>query len=279
MTRRVDGCVAALCVGILLSFGVPAEGAVLISYRMGGTTLRKCGTTAKSNHADPVNVAFVGTHASWQNSQRAVGRDYQGPDTPGLKWRTTRAVAGGHQSISNSGACTRDNGQSSRGSGANVFDTDLSGTKRHTRFFEQTIPLSFNSDQSARYLLTVQDAHRDVKSRRCRGPGSINTPIGSLNDRVPVKINGYRDGGYNDAQRLFYKAYPPGGGPFRGKAYRTPNRERFVQCAKEDRPRRYSVGWNGILQFFLLNVNIECQSGWPRFKGDCPLGGRTGSVK
>lgn len=251
-----------------------SEAAVLSGYRMGGTTLRKCGSTAKTNHADPVNVAFIGTHASWQNSQRAVGRDYKGdPHTPGLKWRTTVGILpGGAQSIDNSGTCTKNDAQSSRGSGLFRFlDRDLSGTKRHTRFFEQTIPLNFNPGGSAHYLATVQDAHRDVKSGHCRGYGSV----GPLNDRVPTKINGRTDGGYNDAQRLFQKAFPPGGAPFKGKAYHTPHDERFVQCAGEKSPTRYTVGWNGVLQFFILNTNITCQGDWGS-KGNCPAGGRTG---
>lgn len=223
-------------------------------YRLGETTLRDC---EGRDPADPINVAFTGFSASWQNSQRLIGYDFDGPE---LKWRTTKKAAGGSQYIKNGAACTRMNAQSSRGTGVRP-EPDLSDTKRHTRFFEQILPLVANQDGSDAILLTVQDAHRDVKSAKCRGPGSF----GPVNDRVPLKINGRTDGGYNDAQRLFLSAFRDR----RTMTRRGPGRLRFVQCADEEPPRRYSVPWNGLVEFFELNIDIGCQGDWSkRFSPD-----------
>ncbi len=275
--------------GLLMPSGVHAEERV--DYRMGPYTLRNCqGTTPRDNRpqtaADPVNVAFFGPFASWQNSQRAVGFEYEYEDTSppgitrGLKWRTTGGNSGGTQRIVNGAACTTQNQASSRGSGFRGGPN----AKRHTRFFEQILPFVADPDGTDKSLLTVQDAHRDLKSRRCRGPGSFLG--GPVNDRVPRKIDGFTDGGYNNAQRLFTAGFPTPGD--NGAAVRvtdfvqTPRRMRFIQCAGEQPPRRYSVGWNGVLAFFYAYSRIPCQDSIRPFDDDawrfavCPRGGREG---
>lgn len=237
-----------------------------------------------SARADPINVAFIGTHASWQNTQRAVGFEFHDDDAPtkGLKWRTTKIVAGqnlpgGVQCVKNGFIRVEQNAQSSRGSG---FRHGGTNAKRHMRFFEQTEPFSKNDAGGLRYLQTVGDAHRDLKDSNCRGPGSA----GPLNDRVPLRINGRT--GYDDGQYLFRRAFPPEGTPFRGRAIPTSERDRqYTQCAKSS--NKYTVGWNGKLYFFTLNAKrFGCQKrnlvsgsvdAWQPL-GQCPTNpGREGS--
>lgn len=261
------GAIVAPCLTGILPSAAQSEMSAP-NYRMGPVTLRDC---KGKDPADPVNVAFSGPLASWQNSQRLVGFDFDGPE---LKWRTNLGnVPGGPQSIMNGAACTRLDGQSSRGSG--VTGGDLRKTKRHTRFFEQTTAFAINKeDLTDALLLTVQDAHRDVKSIHCKGVGSA----GPVNDRVPVKINGRTDGGYNDAQRLFMRAFPNR----RGAVGRGPAEMRFVQCAREGPKYKYSVPWNGVVQFFGLSNQVACQGTWDRFlpiTGKCPTGGREGEFR
>lgn len=239
-------------VAALSSLPQPAAGA---SFTLGATTLRTCGDRASV--ADPVNVMFVGTAGRWQNSQRLVGRKREGHE---LRWRTVTLLAGGKQSIldaSHRDGCFVQKGQSSSG----VFH------KHHTRYFEQSKPLFYSF--ATPYYVTVQDGHRDVKSAHCKGPGSQG-PL-DFNDRVPIKDNGFRDGGYNQAQREFLHAFADR----KGRAYRSSARHiRFVQCQDEAPPRRYSVPWNGVLQSFYLNDHIECQGiAWHlvrRYLGECP---------
>jgi len=279
--RVLNAVLAAVC-GLGL-FAPVAAWSAGPNYRMGPYTLRDC---RGKSPADPVNIAFFGTHGSWQNSQRAVGYDYDvDDDAPpgearGLKWRTTGGLAGGSQSIMNGAACTRMDSQSSRGSGFRSGPN----AKRHTRFFEQILAFSLNTRNEEASSLTVQDAHRDLKSRQCAGPGSRGQ---RLNDRVPRKVDGFRDGGYNNAAQLFKRGFPPSGSTGRvaprfTDIARTPHRMRFVQCGYEEPPLRYTVGWNGVVNFFSLYGNVPCQDSRRPFDddawrfGNCPLGGRVG---
>lgn len=282
--------VAAALMALTSSSAVAAED---VDYRMGPFTLRNCngtspGDTRRQTIADPVNVVFFGPFASWQNSQRGVGYEYDYEDTSppgitrGLEWRTTH-LTGGSQHITNGAACSEQDSSSSRGSGVRRG----TNAKRHTRYFEQILPFVAEPDGDDKSLLTVQDAHRDVKGRTCRGPGSL----GRVNDRIPRKVDGFPDGGFNNAQRLFVKGFPRPGSDvpavrstdFRSVG-RTPRRMRFIQCASEQPPKRYSVGWNGIVAFFYAGSRISCQDSWRPFDndawrfGDCPLGGREGHL-
>lgn len=201
-----------------------------------------------------------------------VGRDRPFP-TPELKWRTTFRIAGGSQAIMNGVDCTSMDAQSSRGSGIRGSEPYA---KRHTRFFEQSLAYTRNDDSTARSLMTGQDAHRDVKRLNCRGPGSV----GRANDAVPRDIDGVPGGGYNSAQRLFLSAFADR----RSRIRRGPAQMRFVQCGEEASPRRYSVGWNGIVQTFRLDDPVACQGDWSTpflpDKGRCPSEpGRTGTIK
>lgn len=234
-------------------------------YLFGATTLRDCD---RRRAADPLNVAFVGTHASWQNSQRLVGRDRPGPE---LRWRTTFRVAGGPQSIMNGANCTLMDAQSSRGTGVSGGPANA---KRHTRFFEQFTAFTRNDDGSPRSLITVQDAHRDIK-RRCSAPDAI---LG-VTDAVPGDIDGY-PGGFDDGQRLFRRAFADRS--FK-RVRRGPSHMRFWQCAT-DAKKRYSVGWNGWQYMFRLDDHVECQGDWSRRflpdVGRCPTEmGNTGTIK
>ena len=265
-THRIAAALLA-ATAVALLFWAPVAQAQRATVRLGPTTLRDC---EGRDPADPINVGFVGSHASWQNSQRLVGKDGDGPE---LMWRTTRRVAGGAQSIDNGTVCTRMDAQSARGTGVRRNEAHA---KRHTRFFEQILAYTLNDDGSYRSLLTGQDAHRDVKRGRCRGPGSV----GPVNDAVPHDVDGFEGGGYDSAQRLFLRAFPHR----RSRVRRGPAQMRFVQCAHEPPPRRYSVGWNGILQTFRVDGFEECQGDWSRrFQpdlGDCPTErGREGTIK
>lgn len=272
MHRRI--LTAASAVLVVGTAGTSATNAAAAGNRLSPYTLRQCieDPTRPSNIADPVNVAFIGTHASWQNSQRLVGKDGGGPE---LKWRTTyKLAAGGVQQILDDRRCKSMNAQSVRGFG---LRDDEKNTKRHTRYFEQFTPFTTNADGSLRALRTAQDAHRDVKRAPCKGPGSA----GPLNDAVPRDIDGFPGGGFDSAQRLFIRAFPSR----RGLAERSPERgRRFVQCASEAPPRRYSVRWNGIVQRFVVDDFVECQGDWSRRflpdVGKCPTErGREGTVK
>ncbi|MDQ3808955.1 MAG: hypothetical protein M3336_01560, partial [Chloroflexota bacterium] len=218
--------------------------------------------------ADPLNVAFVGAYASWQNSQRLVGRDRPGPE---LKWRTTGRVAGGTQSIMNGPNCTPMDAQSSRGTG---FRDSPANAKRHTRFFEQFTAYTRNDDGSARSLITVQDAHRDVK-RRCSAP---DAQLG-VTDAIPRDIDGFAGGGFDDGQRLFRRAFAD---RLFKPVRRGPAQMRFWQCST-DAQKRYSVGWNGLQYRFQLDDYVECQD-WHRTflptTGICPEEtGNHGTIK
>jgi hypothetical protein len=242
-----------------------AQAADAGTWSFGSTTLRDC--TGK-RAADPINVAFVGTAASWQNSQRLVGRDRPGPE---LKWRTTFGIAGGTQSIQNGPTCTTMDAQSSRGTG---FRDTPAHTKRHTRFFEQITAFTRNSDGSTRSLLTVQDAHRDVK-RRCSAPDAR----AGITDAIPRDIDGFPGGGFDNGQMLFRRAFADR----TFKVRRGPARMRFVQCST-DANKRYSVGWNGLVYLFRLDDQVACQGDWSRPLlpdiGRCPSDvGRTGTIQ
>jgi hypothetical protein len=265
-TYRTSAALVAAAIAGLLAVAPVAE-AQRATVRLGPTTLRDC---EGKDPADPINVGFVGSHASWQNSQRLVGKDGEGPE---LMWRTTRAIAGGAQSIQNGTVCTRMDAQSARGTGVRRSEANA---KRHTRFFEQLLAYTLNDDDSFRSLLTGQDAHRDIKRGHCRGPGSV----GRLNDAVPRDIDGFEGGGYDSAQRLFLRAFDHR----RSRVRRGPAQMRFVQCGHEAPPLRYSVGWNGILQTFRVDGFEECQGDWHRRfapdLGDCPTErGREGEIK
>lgn len=242
---------AALVGGLCFAFGAaPASAAQL---KLGPTTLRDC-TSRQS--ADPINVAFVGPRATAANTQRLVGYDRSGSD---LKWRTTSSpYAGGRQYIvdSSDGQCSFQDGQSSNG----VLD------KHHTRYFQQLDP--FIASGGTDFLFTGLDAHREVKSPHCKGAGDV----AGVNDRVPVKHNGFTDGGYNQGQREFLKAFSD----LKAPRHRSPAQgARFIQCPGDSPPRRYTVGWNGWLQYFNVYQTIPCQNPWHRFKvwlGSCPSG-------
>lgn len=270
---------------LLVACGQPDPAAGQTNYGMQGYTTR----TDKDdrclpNPADPVNVAFLGTHASWQNTMRAIGFRFDDGDKPtrGLEWRTTRGVAGGTQCVKNGGPRTLQDAQSARGSGVRGGHN----AKRHIRLFEQTLPFSLNKDASVRWYLTVGDAHRDRKSVTCPGPGAVGV---TGNDRVPRLINGRS--GYDDAQHLFIRAFPPHGTPGQTKVQDTGNRgQKFMQCAGSKRTR-YKVPWNGQLYYFNLSAQIGCQKqrsfsspflnvdAW-RPLGNCPTDvGREGSLR
>lgn len=253
-----------LLLGILCLVVMPTTAAARAALTLAPTTLRDC-TDSTKNHADPINVAFVGPRATWQNTQRLVGYDRSGPH---LMWRTTSGAAGGQQHIVDfsDNLCPRQNGQSS----VHFWH------KHHTRYFQQFDPFLPSSGSTPPYWLTGLDAHRDVKSRHCKGPGSIDPPLTGqhFNDRVPVKDNGFTDGGYNQAQREFQKAFPD----YKAKRKPSPAQgERFVQCPEDDPPNRYVVGWNGWVQYFSLFETVPCQDPWhrgaARVLGSCPSGG------
>lgn len=268
MNRTPVTLLGAVVVALIATSAPAAEAQTQGNFRLGPTTLRDCDGKSR---ADPINVGFVGTNASWQNSQRLVGRDRPGPE---LMWRTTNRLAGGSQAIMNGVVCRGMQAQSSRGSG---FRDSEAHAKRHTRFFEQILAYTLNGDLSIRSLLTGQDAHRDVKRRNCRGPGSFR----GLNDAVPRDIDGFSGGGYDSAQRLFLRAFADRRSRLR---FSPATGMRFVQCGYEKPPRRYSVGWNGIVQTFRLDDHVECQGDWTRRgrvdKGRCPSArGNEGTIK
>jgi len=169
--------------------------------------------------------------------------------------------------------CTLMNAQSSRGSG---FRDSPAHAKRHTRFFEQFTAFTRNDDGSPRSLITVQDAHRDVK-RRCSAPDAV---LG-VTDAIPRDIDGFAHGGFDDGQRLFRRAFTDDRYFKRGR--RGPAWMRFWQCAT-DAEKRYSVGWNGWQYMFRLDDHVECQGDWSRpflpDIGRCPTAiGNTGTIK
>lgn len=247
--QRLVAC-AVLVGSVWLAASGPSASAA--ELKLAPVTLRDC---THRMHADPINVAFDGPRATAENVQRLVGYARSGPD---LQWRTTSGFAGGRQSIvdSSDGQCFPQDGQSSLGF----------WHKHHTRYFQQLDP--FFTSGGTTFLITGLDAHRDVKSSHCKGPGSI----AGLNDRVPVKDNGFTDGGYNQAQREFVKAFPE----LKAKRHRSSAQgERFIQCPDDSPPNRYAVRWNGWLQYFSLFSTIPCQNPWHRFKvylGSCPSG-------
>jgi len=253
MMRLGDLCRGAI-VGLLFLASVQADYAAASGYRFtDGYTTRTSSKDGRClrNPADPVNIAFIGTHASWQNTMRAIGYEFDESDRPtrGLKWRQMRG-AGGKQCILNGFVRTLQDGQLARGSGFRGGRN----AKRHIRLFEQTEAYSLNKDSSQRFLLTVGDAHRDLKSVNCPGPGALAKVA---NDKVPREINGRS--GYDDAAYLFRRAFPPTGTPYESHTQDTGHRgQRFSQCAGS-KSTRYFVPWNGQRVHFTLGARIKCQ--------------------
>lgn len=281
--RLVAGVV--LCASAVCAIAPATSGAG--NWALGPTTLRSCGN--RTSYADPINVVFIGTHATWRNSQRLVGQERSNHSA--LKWRTVSFLAGGSQSITDSshpdGCFAMPTPEVFPSTSFLEAQSSTGGIhKHHTRYFQQTRPLSAGNPP---FLITAQDAHRDIKTSRCKGPGSIDVPPSDIfdwlpsyyafNDRVPVKVDGATDGGYNKAQREFLKA-------FSDRKLHTvwtssAKGRQFMQCPEDTPPRRYMVGWNGKTFGFQLSQTIACQTnalglGWhsgpARVFGHCPSG-------
>lgn len=213
--RLVGLALLALLVGGIAG-GVMAEPVLAATYRIRAATLRSC---PGGKAADPINVAFVGTHATAGNSRDLIA-------DRGLKWGGNDYPFGGSRQwiINDDGGCHHDDHQNTRGI----------RNKHHTREFEL-------ADSQHGDRVTLQDAHRDVKRLKC-----------NFHDTVPPRM-GYKEhtlSGYDHAQREFFDAFQS---RYVG-TQRSPRHMTYTQCNPAN-GKHIQVGWSGVVNFYAVNAD------------------------
>lgn len=193
------------------------------TYKIPWATYRGCRNGVGDRLSDPINVVFIGSHATGGNVRDMIA-------VHGLKWPDRGPLNGGTAYINDpmNSTCRSQDESNSKGT----------ITKHHVREW------SISGTQHGN-LVAAANAHRDVKTTKCGG-------FLGINDTVPASVRYHKRkySGFDVAQQEFLDAYPDR----RAGTQTRPEGYVFTQCDPHSGDQQ-TIPASRTVQFFWINAD------------------------